>query len=99
MALIPQGGELGGGDDAGVDEQFKPVRGFVEFLKAVADLGGELCFGTSSFRLPIVCTDGGSGSKGLLAEHTSLICLRQLGEHPNDRHCEDLGAFCQVDWV
>ena len=54
---------------AGVHEQLEPVRGFLEFSKAVAHLGDELRVGTAAESLSVIGTDRRRGTQHLVTEH------------------------------
>ncbi len=98
IGLVLQGDQGGRGREFADDEEFHPVGGFVEFLDAVVDFGGESGGGAAAVGFAVVGTDGGAGAEELLAEDAGFVGFGEFAEGAEDAQGEIAGAVSEVKW-
>ena len=60
VAFVLESGKAVGWNDFGIDEEFEPVGGFIEFLEADADLCDKLNSRTRTVSFAVIGPDRGS---------------------------------------
>ena len=79
-----EGNQGGRGGDFADGEEFHPVGGFVEFLDAVVDFGGEGGGGAAAVGLAVVGAHGGAGAEELFAEDAGFVGIWEVDERAED---------------
>src|SRR5438270_808027 len=72
------------------DEQFEPIGGLVQLLKAAVHLTAELCRRPGAACLAVLCPDRSSASAKLSPHDHRLRITRQRRAEPNDPEGETL---------
>ena len=79
-----------------IDEEFQPIRGFLQLPERVAAFRHELGLAPSAMGLAVVGPDGFSRAEQLFAQHPSLRRFRQTSEQTNDAQRTLFGAVLEV---
>ena len=96
VALGTERLQLGRWHDFSIDEEFQPIRGFLQFPERVAAFGDELGFASSAMGFAVIRPDGCSRAEQLFSQHLSFRRFRQASEQADDSQSKLFGAVLEV---